>query len=138
MNSDESSLKEMEVFEKVLEYYEMYKRAYVEDITYPQGMIKFLYKCNFSEYSLDWKKKSKLHRIKISFATPTFDKIFKDKKVNFETILSSIGGTMGLLTGFSIISGIEILYFACKTVIRLIRKKPGTQHKGSGQCQFNC
>ena len=26
--------------------------------------------------------------------------------------LSAVGGTMGLLTGFSIISGVELLYFA--------------------------
>ena len=68
------------------------------------------------------KKKSKLHRIKISFATPTFDKIIKDEKANLETKLSTIGGTMGLLTGFSIISGVETLFFACKAVIRLIMK----------------
>ena len=29
-------------------------------------------------------------------------------------MLSTIGGTMGLLTGFSIISGMEIFYFATK------------------------
>ena len=29
-------------------------------------------------------------------------------------MLSAIGGTMGLLTGFSIISAVEIIYFALK------------------------
>jgi len=38
-------------------------------------------------------------------------------------MLSAIGGTMGLLTGFSIISGVEILYFAGKTAIDLFKKK---------------
>ena len=32
-------------------------------------------------------------------------------------MLSAIGGTMGLFTGFSIISGIEILYFAVKMIL---------------------
>ena len=41
----------------------------------------------------------------------TFDKIERDKKIKTEAQLSLIGGTMGLLTGFSIISGIEIIYF---------------------------
>ena len=41
----------------------------------------------------------------------TFDKIERDKKIKTEVQLSLIGGTMGLLTGFSIISGIEIIYF---------------------------
>ena len=31
-----------------------------------------------------------------------------------EDQLSAIGGTMGLLTGFSLISGVEILYFMVK------------------------
>ena len=64
---------------------------------------------------------SKLHLVKISFATPTYDKIMKDEKANLETKLSTIGGTMGLMTGFIIISGIEILYFAARIVIDLAR-----------------
>ena len=32
-------------------------------------------------------------------------------KVTMEAALGLIGGTMGLLTGFSILSGIEILYY---------------------------
>ena len=35
--------------------------------------------------------------------------------------LGVIGGTMGLFTGFSILSGIEIVYFAAKFVFRKIR-----------------
>ena len=47
----------------------------------------------------------------IFFDTATFDDIERDKKVKTEAQLSLIGGTMGLLTGFSIISGIEITFF---------------------------
>ena len=61
--------------------------------------------------------------MKISFATPTYDKIMKDEKANLETKLSTIVGTMGLLTGFSIIIGIEILYFAARIVIDLATEK---------------
>ena len=35
--------------------------------------------------------------------------------------LGVIGGTMGLFTGFSILSGIEIVYFAVKFFLRKIR-----------------
>ena len=35
--------------------------------------------------------------------------------------LGVIGGTMGLFTGFSILSGIEILYFATKSFFKKIR-----------------
>ena len=38
------------------------------------------------------------------FNTPTFDRITKDRAAKFADMLSAIGGTMGLLTGFSIIS----------------------------------
>ena len=53
--------------------------------------------------------------MKISFATPTYDKITKDEKANLEAKLSTVGRTMGLLTGFSIISSVEILYFAARS-----------------------
>ena len=36
--------------------------------------------------------------------------------------VSLIGGTMGLLTGFSIISGVEIIYFAAKAFAGIIAK----------------
>ena len=73
----------------------------------------------FSEY--EWK--NNLRFVKIFFATPTFDRITKDRAAKFVDMLSAIGGTMGLLTGFSIISGVEILYFVWKIVFHVIKKK---------------
>ena len=35
-------------------------------------------------------------------------------KVTTEAQLGLIGGTMGLLTGFSILSGVEIIYFVVR------------------------
>ena len=61
--------------------------------------------------------------MRIYFDTPTFDRITKDRAAKFVDMLSAIGGTMGLLTGFSIISGVEILYFATKIVFNFIEKK---------------
>ena len=55
-----------------------------------------------------------LRFVRIYFNTPAFNKITKDRAAKFVDQLSAIGGTMGLLTGFSIISGVEILYFAVK------------------------
>ena len=52
--------------------------------------------------------------VRIFFETQTFDRVTKDRAAKFEDMLSAIGGTMGLLTGFSIISAVEILYFAAK------------------------
>ena len=58
----------------------------------------------------------KLKFVRIYFDTPTFDRITKDRAAKFVDMLSAIGGTMGLLTGFSIISAVEILYFTAKIV----------------------
>ena len=61
--------------------------------------------------------------VRIYFDTPTFDRITKDRAAKFVDMLSAIGGTMGLLTGFSIISGVEIIYFAAKILINTVNKK---------------
>ena len=61
-----------------------------------------------------------LHLVQIYFGTATFDDIERDKKIKVEAQLSLIGGTMGLLTGFSIISGVEIIFF----LFRSLNKNP--------------
>ena len=71
---------------------------------------------------LDYEWKNNLRYVRIYFDTPTFDRIEKDRAAKFVDMLSAIGGTMGLLTGFSIISGVEILYFAAKITLKLIKK----------------
>ena len=63
---------------------------------------------------LDPLSKSKLRIVRIFFDTPTFDRITKDRADKLVTMLSDIGGTMGLLTGFSLISGVEIIYYLFK------------------------
>ena len=61
--------------------------------------------------------------VRIYFDTPTFDRITKDKAAKFTDMLSAIGGTMGLLTGFSIISGVEILYFTGTFILNIVQKR---------------
>ena len=61
-------------------------------------------------------ERKNLRFVKIHFDTPAFDKVEKDRAAKFADVLSAIGGTMGLLTGFSIISAVEIVYFALKIV----------------------
>ena len=60
--------------------------------------------------------------VRIYFETPTFERVTKDRAAKFVDMLSAIGGTMGLLTGFSIISGVEIIYFIFKTLFGVINK----------------
>ena len=66
--------------------------------------------------------------MRIYFDTPTFDRITMDKSAKFVDMLSAIGGTMGLLTGFSIISGVEIIYFAAKIGWNIFEKKYTNLH----------
>ena len=54
--------------------------------------------------------------MRIHFDTPTFDIITKDSKIKITDMVGIVGGTMGLFTGFSIISGVEILYFAARII----------------------
>ena len=66
--------------------------------------------------------KNNLRFVRIYFDTPTFDRITKDRAAKFVNMLSAIGGTMGLLTGFSIISAVEIVYFAFKIMFNMKMK----------------
>ena len=75
----------------------------------------------FSILGFEWR--NNLRYVKIYFETPTFDRIEKDSAAKFVDMLSAIGGTMGLLTGFSIISGVEIIYFSGKIFFNLYAKR---------------
>ena len=44
---------------------------------------------------------------------------YKYVKVTTEAALGLVGGTMGLLTGFSILSGVEILYYLVRLFLSL-------------------
>ena len=57
-----------------------------------------------------------LQLVQIYFDTATYDEIERDEKIKFEAQLSLIGGTMGLLTGFSIISGVEIIFYLIRFI----------------------
>ena len=61
--------------------------------------------------------------MRIFFQATTIDRITKDRAAKFVDMLSAIGGTMGLLTGFSIISGVEILYFGAQFLVAFVKSK---------------
>ena len=61
--------------------------------------------------------------LRIYFDTPSFERITMDEAAKFSDVISAIGGTMGLFTGFSIISGVEFLYFAGKFTFGNMKKK---------------
>ena len=69
------------------------------------------------------KKYSKLDIFHIYIDTSTYDEIERDIKSSFEDHLGVLGGTMGLFTGFSILSGVEILFFLAKLFLTLGRRR---------------
>ena len=62
--------------------------------------------------------------VDIHFDSLTYDKVVLDRKLTFEAQLSLVGGTMGLLTGFSIMSAVEILYYLFKFLLSLRHQLP--------------
>ena len=69
--------------------------------------------------------------VRIYLDNPIFDRITKDQASKLEDKISTVGGNLGLLTGFSIISGVEIIYFAVKIVLKKIRTHVGAGEKNS-------
>lgn len=61
-----------------------------------------------STFILGWGPENNLHVVTIFINSPTFDLITKDAKTTFMDRLAVIGGTLGLFTGFSVISGVEV------------------------------
>ena len=109
----------LDTFSDLIEAYKKYKGI----IDLP-GKISKLQILFISSKFLDiaWNN-NQLRYVRIYFDSPTFDRITKDRAAKFVDMLSAIGGTMGLLTGFSIISGVEILYFVGKMIFSFINKK---------------
>ena len=74
------------------------------------------------QFNVDYFLKLELKYVRIYFDATTFDKIYKDKAAKFVDMLSAVGGTMGLLTGFSIISAVEVVYFFAKFIYEALKK----------------
>ena len=67
-----------------------------------------------------YQKSTELHLIRVYFGGQTFDVIQKDEKLHLVDKISSIGGNLGLFTGFSLLSLVEIFYFIPQIVFSLI------------------
>ena len=65
--------------------------------------------------------------VRIHFYATTFDRITKDRAAKFVDMLSAIRGTTGLLTGFSIISGVEIVYFGIRIILQMLKGRLDTK-----------
>ena len=109
-----------------IELYKMYKQFYEGT---KGRYIKELVWININPcIVLDPEVELDLKFVRIYFNTATFDRVKKDRAAKFVNMLSAVGGTMGLLTGFSIISGVEIIYFLAKIFIDLVMSKKSSSH----------
>ena len=102
----------MDKLGKIQEEYDKYKRSVTENLVYDSAMKESIERIRNVSFL-------PLQVVQIYFDTSTYDKIEKDQKVTLEAQLGVIGGTMGLLTGFSILSGIELLYFATRLILAI-------------------
>ena len=71
---------------------------------------------------LGFSKEFNLKYMRIYFGAESFNRDTKDRAVKFVDEISAIGGTMGLFTGFSIMSAVEIVYFAIKMSVQMVKK----------------
>ena len=118
------------LFDEVTKRYREYKQQYVKNIGFNEAAFSTMFgefqSWCFNSHCLMCEgvelANSSVQLVQIYFDTASYDETERDKKIKFEAQLSLIGGTMGLLTGFSIISGFEIFCF----VIKLLGKAMST------------
>ena len=117
------------MFNTIQKSYKSYKNSFAQNIDFYQDSNTEIDLSTLDHYIYDngfVKEFPDLIFVDIFFDTATFDRIERDIKITTEAALGLIGGTMGLLTGFSILSGVEIIYFGIKLLFSLCRR---------GKCQ---
>ena len=112
---DETYKKRMSM---AIEQYKRYKKMLVLPHKF-KGKMHINFFWVLKKCTLENELELNLRFVRIYFGVTTFDRITKDRAAKFVDMLSAIGGTMGLLTGFSIISGVEIIYFAAKLIFSM-------------------
>ena len=112
-------------FTQMTSEYHRYLNNYAENLVYNSSsgsLSKNFSKnspTNFCFLSASPKGFPPLHLVQIFFVPASYDEIERDIKLTLEAQLGLIGGTMGLLTGFSILSGVEILYYIINFLMSL-------------------
>lgn len=65
-----------------------------------------------------WDRNSHLAVLNLNFDKPIVTRVVSDARMTFSMSLSTVGGTLGLFTGFSLISLAEMVYWVYKGVLR--------------------
>ena len=111
-----------EMFNTIQKSYKRYKNSFAQNIEFYQDSIRDVELSTLDHFIYDnafVKDYPDLIFVDIFFDTATYDRIDRDIKITTEAALGLVGGTMGLLTGFSILSGVEILYFGINFLVSL-------------------
>ena len=117
---------------QLMQEYQAYKRGNLHDpVPYLKGWP--FHNLHLLKPTSGVEPELKLHVVNIFFNTPTVDQITKDAKTNIMTQISVIGGTLGLFTGFSIMSGFEILYFVVRIALGMLEKPKETRKDLKGR-----
>ena len=77
-------------------------------------------KANIAAVSKDYVD---LQLVQIFFGTSTYDRIERDVKTSLQSQIGLIGGTLGLFTGFSILSAVEIVYFVTRAFLDRLQER---------------
>jgi hypothetical protein len=127
--ADDKEAREDRKLLTIQEEYFRYKAGKARNIEFEMGMYKGGEHVVLSEL-IDFHTSVldvpyKLQIVQIDIGTSTYDQIENDVKITMEAALGLIGGTMGLFTGFSVLSGVEILYYGVKFLWSLRSRATG-------------
>ena len=67
-----------------------------------------------------------LQVVLVGIGSATYDQIEYDLAFTMEGALGLVGGTMGLFSGFSVLSGVEIVYYLAKYICKFFSYKRKT------------
>merc|ERR1719266_1795069 len=105
-------------YEVITKQYSEYKSSFAKNLKFDPNLANLTATINHRPLTV----------VQIFFASATYDEVNHDVKVTFEAAVGLIGGTMGLFTGFSVLSGIETIFFVAKFILSSLRM-PSLQKK---------
>ena len=81
----------------------------------------------FSQFASEIILPYNLQVVMVGIGSATYDQIEYDLAFTMEGALGLVGGTMGLFSGFSVLSGVEIVYYLAKYIGQSFSYKRRTQ-----------
>ena len=104
---------------KLQKAYDIYKQLYADNLVFNLAASNSTSTVPYHSFQA----------VKNYFDSSTYDEIEKDVKVTLEAAVGLVGGTMGLFTGFSILSAVEIIYYLAKFFMSLRLNKADNRKK---------